>query len=405
MNLDTIVQADALSFMQTLSDESVNTIVTSPPYWKLRDYNIAGQLGLEPTMAEFVENLMLIFQEARRVLRNDGTCWVNLGDNYAANRGHQVIDNKHKDVGNNGSMVVPPGLKRKDLCGIPWRVVFALQDDGWYLRSDIIWHKPNPMPESVTDRPTKSHEYLFLLTKQPRYWYDADAIREGSKPESLARLNRGVSDNHKNMQIPGQTPHSLHKARANGEGYGTGENGRNKRTVWTVPTQPYAKSHYATYPMALIDPCVKAGCPPQVCVECAAPWERVVELTPEYEKWKALQKERLGTDFHMKRAGLNAIKGKKTGTNSTIVPPKNNTIGWQPTCQCNADTRPGIVLDMFMGAGTTALVAIQNDRHYIGCDLSAEYVDMARQRIAEFNPMQSHETGNGMTQLSLFEER
>lgn len=176
-----LYHGDALDVLKQMPDESVDCVVTSPPYFELRDYNVEGQIGLEETPAEFVASLVAVFREVRRVLAQHGTCWVVLGDTYAAARSYQVRDNKHTDVGNEMASKVAPGLKPKNLMGVPWRVAFALQDDGWWLRADIIWHKPNPMPESVTDRPTKNHEYVFLLTKNATYFYDQDAIREPHK--------------------------------------------------------------------------------------------------------------------------------------------------------------------------------------------------------------------------------
>ena len=173
-----IYQGDCLDILPTLEPKSIQCCVTPPPYYGLRDYGCDNQIGLEPTPDAYVEKLVAVFREVRRVLRDDGTVWLNLGDSYAANRSYQVVDNKHIDVGNNKASSVPSGLKPKDLIGIPWMVAFALRADGWYLRQDIIWAKPNPMPESVTDRCTKAHEYIFLLTKSARYFYDADAVKE-----------------------------------------------------------------------------------------------------------------------------------------------------------------------------------------------------------------------------------
>jgi DNA modification methylase len=397
--LDVIHQIDALALLKALPSNYVNCAVTSPPYWGLRNYGIDGQIGLEPTMHAFIDRMVVLFREVRRVLRDDGTLWLNLGDSYAGSgkggnpEGSQwsgFVANKAREASaKTQANGVPNGLKPKDLCGIPWRVALALQDDGWYLRSDIIWAKPNPMPESVTDRPTKAHEYIFLLTKSVKYWYDSDAIREPCKQESSERAKRGVSDHHKNLHIPGQTQHSMHKARANGEGYAMPTT-RNKRTVWHVNPKGYDQAHFATYPMALIDPCVKAGCPPQVCVACGAPWERVTSPATGGA---------IGQSWHDHSRDMET-GNFKVASSKGYSPPK--TIGWQPTCDCHADTRPGIVYDPFMGAGTTALVAIQNGRHYLGSELNPEYVAMARQRIAEFDPFQSVEQADGITQLSLF---
>jgi len=235
-----------------MADGSVQTCVTSPPYFGLRDYGVDGQIGLEPTVDAFVEELVSVFREVRRVLADDGTLWLNLGDSYAANRGYQVTDNKHIDVGNNMGMKVPEGLKPKDLIGIPWRVAFALQADGWYLRQDIIWHKPNPMPESVRDRCTKSHEYIFLFSKKPKYYFDAEAIAEPVAAPTVERLSQPTIATQKGSdRVPGKTNGPM-------KAVGTQEK-RNKRSVWTVSTKPFKGAHFATFPPELITPCILAG--------------------------------------------------------------------------------------------------------------------------------------------------
>jgi len=247
-----LVCNDTLTELRTWPDNTFNCCVTSPPYWGLRDYGVDGQLGLEKTPEEYVHNLTEVFREVKRVLRTDGTLWINLGDTYAANRSYQVTDNKHIDVGNTQAMHASDiGLKPKDLCGIPWRVAFALQADGWWLRSDIIWSKPNPMPESVTDRPTRSHEYIFLLTKSAKYWYDTEAIKEESKyPEDDRKARSNVTDKRMpTEQIAGVRPGS--------QTYPL----RNKRSVWNVATAPFKGAHFATFPPKLIEPCILAGCP------------------------------------------------------------------------------------------------------------------------------------------------
>ena len=221
-----IIKGDCIKSLKKLDDKSVNTCITSPPYWGLRDYNGEDkQLGMEDTPEEFISNLVDVFREVKRVLRDDGTVWLNLGDTYCGT-GHKgnYTDPKHKE-GRNGQKIALnnkiDGLKSKDLVGIPWRVALALQQDGWYLRQDIIWHKPNTMPESVKDRCTKAHEYIFLLSKNKKYYYDYEAIKEDA--------------------VIGKK--------------------RNKRSVWTVPTKPFKGAHFATFPMDLIEPCVLAGCP------------------------------------------------------------------------------------------------------------------------------------------------
>lgn len=256
-----IINADVMDGLRQLEDESVHCVVTSPPYWGLRDYGVDGQIGLEATPEAFVAKMVDVFREVRRVLRKDGTCWVNLGDSYASTPSG-AMRSSGLDGGTatqqafrlaTASKTVPAGLKHKDLIGIPWRVAFALQADGWWLRSDIIWAKPNPMPESVTDRPTKAHEYVFLLAKSERYYYDAEAIKEACSPTSHGSPNVNVGWKNTAINDP-KGP--LGKWTAEDK-----ENGRNKRTVWTVATSPFAEAHFATFPPDLIEPMIKAGCP------------------------------------------------------------------------------------------------------------------------------------------------
>lgn len=253
----TLHHGDALEVARTLPDGLARTIVTSPPYFGLRDYGEAGQYGAEASVGEYVARMVELFRELRRVLADDGTLWLNLGDTYSLGstpRHNSNTPNKNRDGSRdtNPGMAERPdgtGLRAKNLVGIPWRVAFALQEDGWILRSDIIWAKPNQMPESVTDRPTKAHEYLFLFAKSPRYYYDAHAIREPHEhPEmthiNRARPNRGFTG-HADVTRAGNHP-----------------DGRNKRTVWTVPTVPFPGSHFAVYPPELIRPCIRAGSEP-----------------------------------------------------------------------------------------------------------------------------------------------
>jgi DNA modification methylase len=255
----TIHQGDALLVLRTLPEASVNCCVTSPPYWGLRDYGVEGQLGLEKTPEKYTARLVEILREVRRVLRDDGTLWLNLGDSYNAQPGQRKTTDKAgpKQVTDIGSIGAASrsvgGLKPKDLIGIPWRVAFALQADGWWLRSDIIWSKPNPMPESVTDRPTKAHEYLFLLTKSADYYYDHYAIKELAS--DTGRVNgRDGREEENGARPPGSNPRTLKRLDYS-------KTGRNKRSVWTVGSEPYSEAHFATFPTALIDPCVMAGCP------------------------------------------------------------------------------------------------------------------------------------------------
>jgi DNA modification methylase len=263
----TVYLGDCREVMAQMEPESVHCVVTSPPFWGLRDYGVEGQLGLEPTPEEYVANMVAVFREVRRVLRSDGTVWLNLGDSYAAGGGSgaQRLDELgvrlgtgggHKHSSHPSGRAPSAGLAQKQLVGIPWRVAFALQADGWYLRSDIIWSKPNPMPESVTDRPTKAHEYLFLLSKSPRYYYDADAVREPVTESSLERVRYSFDaarDRRANGSVTtGDTLRADQLAPAAG---------RNLRSVWTIATQPYPGAHFATFPPKLVEPCIKAGSP------------------------------------------------------------------------------------------------------------------------------------------------
>lgn len=279
-----ILIGDVRAKLAELPDESVHCVVTSPPYFGLRDYGVAGQIGLEASPAEFVAVMVEVFRDVRRVLRADGTCWINLGDSYAndgkwgGHTGGKHVKALHcSPIGRNKRYT---GLKAKDLIGIPWRVAFALQADGWYLRQDIIWSKPNPMPESVTDRCTKAHEYLFLLSKSPRYYFDNAAIAENATadhpPGNKSHKGKTAYDagdaKHRTKEglvaysarrrglTPRHTPYASSCDQSGLDDVGHG-GVRNKRTVWTIATQPFSEAHFATFPPALIEPCILAGCP------------------------------------------------------------------------------------------------------------------------------------------------
>ena len=295
---------DSLEVLKTMDDESVHCCVTSPPYWALRNYDMDGQLGQEETPQEYVDKLVEILREVHRVLRSDGTLWLNLGDSYfsSGNKG------KHKDnkdrKNRNGQEIAKnnkvQGLKPKDMVGIPWRVAFALQADGWYLRSDIIWHKTNPMPMPIKDRPTSCHEHIFLLSKSQKYYYDKDAILEPLKDPNR-KDSKPVFGGYKHTSQPDKTTNPTYS----GNKYdATKHKGKNKRDVWTVSTARYKGAHVAVYPPKLIEPCILAGCPDG-----------------------------------------------------------------------------GIVLDPFSGSGTTGVVALQNNKNYIGIELNSEYAKISEDRI------------------------
>jgi len=288
-----ILKGDCREVLRSLPDESVHCVVSSPPYFGLRDYGVAGQIGLEPSPGEFVDELVAVFREVRRVLRADGTCWINLGDSYANDGkwGGQTGGKHVKALHDSpiGRTKRHTGLKAKDLIGVPWMVAFAMRADGWYLRQDIIWAKPNPMPESVRDRCTKAHEYLFLISKSERYYYDSVAIREpasdtgrengrdgreedqrarppGSRPRTLARLDYTAP---RKIKVPGGWDRgpgahgTIHRDGRTSAEYQEVEvaGGRNKRSVWEIATNPFPQAHFATFPPALIEPCILAGCP------------------------------------------------------------------------------------------------------------------------------------------------
>jgi len=387
-----IIVGDCVESMKAMPDQSVHCCVTSPPYWGLRDYGHDGQIGLEDTPEAYVSKMVDVFREVRRVLRDDGTLWLNLGDSYAGSWGNYGGQNRGKGTQReiiSGSSAHqssydglekwrppttnPPGLKQKDLVGIPWRVAFALQADGWYLRQDIIWHKPNPMPESVRDRCTKAHEYVFLLTKSERYFYDAEAVKEAStgRQGQSARFFREGKMGGRYQQNTGG-PKDAERV---------DDGTRNRRSVWTVATQPYSGAHFATFPPDLVEPCIKAGTSEKgCCPTCGKPWERVVEK-PEMPKVAASDLDRYGTGD----AGVHRKVGQAYQDWRDANP--NRTTGWRPACTCGGSPVPCTVLDPFGGAGTTALVADQLHRNAILCELNPEYARLAENRITQDSPM------------------
>ncbi len=363
-----IIIGDALEQLALLPSESVNCCISSPPYFGLRDYGVAGQIGLEASPDEYVARMVDVFREVRRVLRADGTVWLNLGDSYCAPGGGFKPDAPSNLAGSKQARTHPHatnalrshinyGCKPKDLLGIPWLLAFGLRADGWYLRQDIIWAKPNPMPESVTDRCTKAHEYVFLLSKSARYYFDPAAIAEAQITGKSARYY-GTSGQHAWNAASGG-----HRDKSGS--YGDAVN-RNRRSVWTVASEPYAEAHFATYPPALIEPCILAGTSERgVCAACGAPHVRVVERTA----------------MVLDRSSRTHELGRTRSSGTMLEPPAAATIGWQPACTCDAATVPAIVLDPFSGAGTTGLVADRLGRNAVLIELNPAYAAMARSRI------------------------
>ena len=345
-----------------LPDASVHMCVTSPPYWGLRDYGLETGIGLEPTLGEWVQNTVAVMREVRRVLRDDGTCWLNLGDAYDSGTNAKRKPSKDVDVGGwqqagqMGDERVNAGLGAKQLMGQPWRVAFALQDDGWLLRSAIVWHKPNPMPESVRDRPTNAYEMLFLLAKSGKYYYDAEAIREGEQRHKKHGFSMRGRLTDPSTEIAaeyiGEESHTV---------------GANARNVWTIPTQGRPDAHFAAYPDSLPRRCILAGTSERgVCADCGAPWVRVTETV-----------NGRGGSWH------DHIDDEKRGQRGAAMPKgyHKDTLGWQPTCGCNADTVPATVLDPFAGSGTTLAVAQALGRQSVGLDLNPEYLEIAKRYI------------------------
>lgn len=350
-----------------------------------------GCLGLEPTPELYVAHLVQIFAEVKRVLRDDGTLWLNIGDSYAGgNRGGNPDDSPfRKQATNKGSLVpptpIPPGsvLKPKDMVLIPFRLALALQADGWWLRSTIIWHKPNCMPSSVKDRPTTDFEYVFLLAKSKKYYYDADAIREPNANPKRTNYTPG-----KRAYAEGNTEqcNDTRTRRNDGfEAYANGKvcNGRNKRTVWKVSTLPYKDAHFATFPPKLIEPMILAGSAEKACEHCGTAWTRV---TKKVEFGRADTDSKLEDGIH-ERSGAKSLATKRQAYRAAGLesPPFPITIGWQPSCDCpdNNGTGASVVFDPFAGSGTTLAEAKRHGRHYCGIEANPEYVMMIEKRIAE----------------------
>ncbi len=466
-----IKTGDCREILETLPEKSVQCVVTSPPYWGQRDYGtteftggdpdcdhiapvnrtaagfneryhgkkfatdkqgetpgayvgqcgkcgseqINAGIGLELNVSEWVESMVQVFRGVRRVLRDDGTVWLNLGDKYTGSGpGGGGWNDPGRAIGNRGfsdrSGSRTPGYKPKDLIGLPWRVAFALQDDGWYLRRDIIWHKPNPMPESVTDRPATAHEYIFLLTKKPKYFYDQDAVTQDVSPGTHARISQdlenqigserahggGGKKSNGNMKAVFRSPKTVANPKAdrikNNSSFADATampvTQRNLRSVWKIPTQAFGGPHYATYPEKLVEPCIKAGTSEAgECPECGKPWRRQTEVDYVNKGGRTSNGPRSEERKHLPYGSPGFAKRLEKQTSTT---------GWRSTCNHEDGPVPQTILDPFSGAGTTGLVAVKHGRQYIGIELNPEYAEMSRKRIVAGVGVRSPETSTAI---------
>ncbi len=375
-----ILIGDVREKLRELPERSVQCCVTSPPYWGLRDYGVEGQIGNERTPEEYVATMVEVFREVHRVLRDDGTLWLNLGDTYNAYNGNRGASKSLSSAVeeavpklSKGAGLTCASLKNKDLCGIPWRVVLALQADGWYWRDTIIWHKPAPMPSSVKDRTCCAHEPVFMLTKNERYFYDWLAISEACVTGAKgSKFNSGKT--------------GVYQVRCSDKPR-TDATRRLARSVWRINPKGFKGAHFATFPPALAERCIAAGTPSQgVCGECGTPLVRMVDTVRV--------PTRPGTNSKVNRASDDPDSPYEQHTGSVVGnrDPKRHiseyvTTGWMPKCKCDCLTRrPAVVLDPFLGSGTTLAVAKELGRDGVGIELNADYAAMARTRIDAAQP-------------------
>ena len=430
----TLYHGDALDVLRSLPDGCVDMVATSPPFYGLRDYGtgtweggnprcdhapeqpepkiydngqgegyasnnqnwnkkgrtFAGnecpkcgarrvdrQIGLEETPDQWVARLVAVFSECRRVLADHGTLWVEIGDSYANTEfgrndtAKMYGEEWSQQPRRNRRRAFPAGIKQKDMVGQPWLLAFALRADGWYLRSEIIWARPNPMPESVTDRPTKSHSTVFLLSKRPRYFYDADAIRQ---PLTQGSMERGYSYRDP-AGFRGAKDQSRPDLKKPEFGHGYVPSGANARSVWTIPTEPTPFAHFATWPQALVRRMILAGTSERGrCPECGKPWVRDVEIG-----------DLVGKDRGGNRKGQDVGPFVKNNPGTPGLAYERTTLGWSPSCACARESIPAVILDPFAGSGTTLLVARNHGRHAIGIELNESYCRLAADRLAQLS--------------------
>ena len=372
-----VLVGDCRERLKDLPDGSVHCIVTSPPYWGLRSYDEetheTGMIGMEATFEEHLENLLAVFSEAHRVLRSDGTLWLNYGDAYAGGGRGSGSDGSLSRA-NVGSHTKPSrmsdGIKPKDLLLMSFEVAKALRGAGWWLRAENVWHKPNAMPESATDRPTCAHEKIWLLSKSARYFYDHDAVRTEYREPPVSKHRPASWDNAENYheQTPGRPAQKF------GQQNNIVNSGANLRNVWTVPIRGFSGAHFATFPPRLIVSCILAGTSERgVCSDCGAPWTRIVDV-----------EGRRGVDWNPSKDRLR--HGQSRSQSAQVI--ERKTAGWTQGCECEPANRiPATILDPFGGAGTVALVAERHGRSSVTIEISPEYAEMSANRVLDESPL------------------
>ena len=372
----TIYQGCALEVLKEMEDKSVDMCMTSPPYWGLRDYGIEGQLGLEPTYQEYIDKLIAIFDRVKNVLKDTGSCWVNLGDTYSTVSG-SMGDSRFKqpkyevaEESMNFKQGAKTNLQSKSLIGIPERFMLAMIDRGWILRNKICWYKPNVMPSSASDRFTMDWEHVFFFVKQGKYYFEQQFEQYTEPMNRWGGPRKKLTDNLKEDSCHAYA-HIERDMRPN-------SNGRNKRCVWQLSTEPYPDAHFATYPEKLCETPIKAGCPSHICKKCGNAREKVMETTEEYAK-------HLGKSWHDHKNDSTMGFGQQTrgfsSRKSDVSKIQRFKDKGYTDCGCNAGFEGGVVMDIFMGSGTTLKVARELGRKGIGIELSGEYIEMAIKRI------------------------